>query len=665
MATIAAPNTKPILLEWENDTAKDSNNTIAASTKNEELRIFQRGRNEDGTRSDELTDITMICGGITLEGAVKAASRKLTLDVLRDKQDYYLGRIASIQRGDAIVLDNGGKDFVFYGLVWSIEESDDSMTKSITCYDNMKFLMTSDVITNVWTGVTAIDVTQTVCKELGVTCGELPETDVKINVNARGKNGYEAIMIAWTETKKTTGKVYYPRMVGNIFTVIEKGTKITDNHLKYQSEALPGNLTRVEVTEDSEEAVTSIWSRNGAGTATWVENDDDLVNLLGYIVGVNETGQSTKEDDVKEINNGKKTCKVEAIGDWQMQTGWSVSIESTLKTEDTLYIESDTHYYDNGIHTMELELSYENTMDEIENVEIEQQGGSNEIFGTGTVEEQIWNFLRANGFSAAAAAGIMGNMFAESGMIVDVEEYSGGGGYGLCQWTGIRRTNLFNWCANNGYDPSTLEGQLNFLLYEVDSMGLSWYKDIQDVTEATMAWLNDFEIAGVRVEGKRLNAALDYYNRWKDYEQIPIGGSGVQGDGIATGSWLWPVPGHVVGATTYGGHTNNASDYPVPLGSQVVACDGGTVTWVQYWDGYTYSGNQSYGNCIKISHPNGYTTLYAHLSQINVSMGQSVSRGQLIGLSGTTGNSTGPHLHLEVVGGGGGIYPGNIGWAYS
>lgn len=621
-----------------------------------------------------MTDITMLCGGITLEGAVTAASRKLTFEVLRDQQDYYLSQIATIRRGDAIALDDGSNEYVFYGVVWRVEEDDSSMRKTVTCYDNMKFLMASDVITNVWTGVTAIEVTQTVCEELGVTCGELPETSVKVNVNARDKNGYEAIMIAWTETKKSTGKVYYPRMVGHRFTVIEKGTKLTNHSLKYQPEPLPGNLIRVQIEEDSEEAVTSLWNRNGAGTATESETDDALVDLLGYIVGVNDVAQTTKDDDVKEINDGSKTCRVEAIGDWAMQTGWSVSIDSALKTEAQLYIESDVHYYENGIHTMELELSYENSMDEIENQEIEQQSDSSGIFGTGSVEEQVWNFLRANGFSAAAAAGIMGNMFAESGFIVDVEEYGGGGGYGLCQWTGSRRTDLINWCTNNGYDYTTLEGQLNFLLYEVEAYGLEYYKDIQSVEEATMVWLDKYEIAGVRVEGKRLNAALDYYNRWKDYERIPQPGdsvSGVQGDGIATGSWLFPLSGVSVGATTYNYHTYNAADYPVATGTPVVAADGGTVTWVQYWDGRVYGQYGSnematYGTACLITHPNGYTTRYAHLSQLNVAVGQKVSRGQQIGLSGSTGNSTGPHLHLEVVNPSGvGIYPGNIGWAYS
>lgn len=90
-------------------------------------------------------------------------------------------------------------------------------------------------------------------------------------------------------------------------------------------------------------------------------------------------------------------------------------------------------------------------------------------------------------------------------------------------------------------------------------------------------------------------------------------------------------------------------DIPVGVGSNVYSAESGTVLtagWVQ-----------GYGNCVIIMHDNGLTTLYGHLSSINVSVGQRVNRGDLIAYSGNSGNSTGPHLHFEVRVGGSPVDP--------
>jgi len=97
----------------------------------------------------------------------------------------------------------------------------------------------------------------------------------------------------------------------------------------------------------------------------------------------------------------------------------------------------------------------------------------------------------------------------------------------------------------------------------------------------------------------------------------------------------------------YNGQGHNGIDFGVPTGTKITAALGGTVVETGNTD--AVSGCLSYGKWVLIEHGNGLSTLYAHLSSINVTGGQSVSTGQLIGHSGNTGYSTGPHLHFTVV----------------
>lgn len=95
---------------------------------------------------------------------------------------------------------------------------------------------------------------------------------------------------------------------------------------------------------------------------------------------------------------------------------------------------------------------------------------------------------------------------------------------------------------------------------------------------------------------------------------------------------------------TQGLHGKNGIDMGCPIGTPVAAAAEGTVISAKSgWNG-------GYGNIIIISHPNGTQTLYGHLSKIHVSSGQNVADGEIIGTTGNSGQSTGPHIHFEVRG---------------
>ncbi|RJQ41981.1 MAG: LysM peptidoglycan-binding domain-containing protein [Anaerolineaceae bacterium] len=129
----------------------------------------------------------------------------------------------------------------------------------------------------------------------------------------------------------------------------------------------------------------------------------------------------------------------------------------------------------------------------------------------------------------------------------------------------------------------------------------------------------------------------------------PGGCSTSSGGSVGTYTFIWPTPYRVISGNDYwSGH--QALDMMCYLGDAIFASDSGVVVYAGAISG-------GYGNLVMIDHGNGYQTLYAHLSTINVSCGQNVYQGQVIGGCGSTGNSTGPHLHFEIRMNGGMINP--------
>ncbi|MGA5710352.1 M23 family metallopeptidase [Streptomyces cellulosae] len=118
----------------------------------------------------------------------------------------------------------------------------------------------------------------------------------------------------------------------------------------------------------------------------------------------------------------------------------------------------------------------------------------------------------------------------------------------------------------------------------------------------------------------------------------------------STASWVSPVKSYKLSASfaANGGmwaHKHSGQDYAVPTGTPVVAAHGGTVVKA---GGNGAGDGPAYGNAIVIKHGNKTYSQYAHLSSVNVKVGQVVKTGQKIALSGNTGNSSGPHLHFEI-----------------
>jgi murein DD-endopeptidase MepM/ murein hydrolase activator NlpD len=123
--------------------------------------------------------------------------------------------------------------------------------------------------------------------------------------------------------------------------------------------------------------------------------------------------------------------------------------------------------------------------------------------------------------------------------------------------------------------------------------------------------------------------------------------SGSSGSGQGTGAMIYPVNGTITSGFGWRIHPilgvkkfHTGVDFGVPYGTPIKAADSGRVIYATWVGGY--------GNTVALDHGKGISTLYAHQSTIAVAYGASVRRGQVIGYVGSTGYSTGPHLHFEV-----------------
>ncbi|EIQ7101501.1 phage tail tip lysozyme [Enterococcus faecalis] len=264
----------------------------------------------------------------------------------------------------------------------------------------------------------------------------------------------------------------------------------------------------------------------------------------------------------------------------------------------------------------------------------------------------VWQFLKSKGYSEQAAAGILGNMEQESGIMPDIDEGGGGPGYGLVQWTSpiagesgrayVQR--LLGQAGISG-DYRNITTQLKLLDWHMHNgqyipsaaypYSVAEFKALTDIGTATMAFEANFERPAV-THPERIPMAQYWYDLLHNLKP-------------GTNKWVNPVRSSYTitqewdeigwGTNVIHGGIDIAS---MPAGSMppVYVARSGTVETV------TYDGTG--GNYVVIKHDDGYWTYYGHLDSVDLSVGDKVTTNSRVGIMGATGLASGVHLHFEV-----------------
>ncbi|MDE7278353.1 MAG: peptidoglycan DD-metalloendopeptidase family protein, partial [Oscillospiraceae bacterium] len=178
-------------------------------------------------------------------------------------------------------------------------------------------------------------------------------------------------------------------------------------------------------------------------------------------------------------------------------------------------------------------------------------------------------------------------------------------------------------------DPDMYKGDS-----EVDVPGVEGEKKVR----AMVTYRGDVPVSTEIVDEIVISEPVTKYMRVGTRETTTPVSTGTGG----SGSYFWPVDGGYISAYQGDGRGHKGIDIAAPYGTPIYAAESGTV--IETGDGW----NGGYGNCVRVQHDDGNVTVYAHQSSIAVSYGDYVVKGQLLGYVGSTGDSTGNHLHFEV-----------------
>ncbi|HIB3686076.1 TPA: phage tail tip lysozyme [Enterococcus faecalis] len=268
----------------------------------------------------------------------------------------------------------------------------------------------------------------------------------------------------------------------------------------------------------------------------------------------------------------------------------------------------------------------------------------------------VWQFLKSKGYSEQAAAGILGNMDQESGIMPDIDEGGGGPGYGLVQWTSpiageSGRAYVQRLLAQAGIsgDYRNITTQLKLLDWHMHNgqyipsaaypYSVAEFKALTDIGTATMAFEANFERPAV-THPERIPLAQYWYDLLHNLKPTnPTWVNPVRSTYTITQEWDqigW-------GTNVIHGGIDIAS---VPAGTSppVYVARSGTVETV------TYDGTG--GNYVVVKHDDGYWTYYGHLDSVDLVVGEKVTTSSRVGIMGSTGLAKGIHLHFEVWKGG-------------
>lgn len=304
-------------------------------------------------------DITEYVSTMKWGGSRQSVNRSLELNIVNAPLDKNIIPI-NIGLADPIYLfEDDGVTELFRGFVIEREASSSTGTVTYTVYDLLYYTLKSSATYN-FSGKTAEAITQMVCEDMEIPVGDLASTGISQKLIVQGVSIYEIIMRAYTQAYQQNGVSYRVIAKKGYLNVEEMGNVVCEIELTED-----GNLTSSNYKETLANMVNKVKIYDGEGNpAGVVQNDTDLKYGIFQQVYTKEEGKDPTTTAKSMFNGVEKTFTLECANHNGAVTGAGAVVrDSSTGLSGVVWIDSDTHTWQDGVATMSLTVTLKQMMD--------------------------------------------------------------------------------------------------------------------------------------------------------------------------------------------------------------------------------------------------------------------------------------------------------------
>ena len=359
--------------------------------------------------SGEKIDITNLLINVTWSGDYKSCARKLEFSLISSPMDKNIPKV-DIPIMSIISFYEDDNE-LFRGFVYEREKSSDN-AMSFLCYDYCAKLNDIKVSKNI-KNQTASTIYNNFLTEYGLNKGDIIQANTKIKKIFLGTTAYDMIMTAYIEEAKNTNKKYMIYSRGNKFYASEKG--IVKLKLSFEEGK---NILSSNFKESVSNMVNKVLIVDENGNKVSEVKNDEWLKTYGLFQDVykQQEGKDSNAEAKAMLKDIEQTCSLTGFGDTTCITGYGVQVKDThTGLVGLFYIDSDTHTWEGGNYTIDLELNFKNIMNEVSAGEDEKTetnvnlDGSATVTGGKEVNAEFTAYYPANNSMQGGLLDAMGN----------------------------------------------------------------------------------------------------------------------------------------------------------------------------------------------------------------------------------------------------------------